>query len=148
MCRAIGPQVLQHFEKEAKPWGGRCLLEEMHHCWQALKLYGIFKNGFILCLWVLWMYPCMWNMHVWCQQRSEKGIRYPGPGVRNVCEPLWGSWDPNSGPSQEQQELLTNELALCLLLRLHNMTAISQLKLLSPHLPHHDRIYPSNRKPK
>lgn len=59
MCRAIGPQVLQHFEKEAKPWGGWRLLKEMCHCWQALKLFGIFKDGFILCLWVLCLYACI-----------------------------------------------------------------------------------------
>ncbi|EGV91294.1 hypothetical protein I79_026061 [Cricetulus griseus] len=39
---------------------------------------------------------------VWCQQRSEEGIRSPGPGVIDGCDLSSECWEPNLGPLQEQ----------------------------------------------
>ena len=32
----------------------------------------------------------------------EEGIRSPGTGVTDTCEPLCGCWEPNPAPPQEQ----------------------------------------------
>ena len=45
------------------------------------------------------------DMHVWCPQRSEEGIRFLGSRV--MGEPLCGYWELNLGPLQKQQVLLT-----------------------------------------
>lgn len=37
-------------------------------------------------------------MHVWCPQRSEDGVRSPGPGVTGNCELPCKSWELNLGP--------------------------------------------------
>lgn len=40
-------------------------------------------------------------------QKSEKGIRYPGTEVTDSCELPDGCWEANLGPLPEQQLLLT-----------------------------------------
>ena len=37
----------------------------------------------------------------------EDGAVCPGTGVTDDCEPACGCWELNSGPLEEQQELLT-----------------------------------------
>lgn len=38
--------------------------------------------------------------------KARRGIRSPGPGVIDVCEPLAGYWEPKLGPLKEQQGFL------------------------------------------
>lgn len=45
-------------------------------------------------------------------RRSEKGISGSGTRVVDACEPLCGCWEPNIGPLQEWQMLLTAETSL------------------------------------
>lgn len=45
-------------------------------------------------------------------KKSGEGVRFPGTGVTDDCEPLGGFWDLNLGPLQEQNVLLTNEPSL------------------------------------
>ena len=49
-----------------------------------------------------------------CLQRSEDGVRFPGAGVsyRQLWAIWHGYWDPNLGPLEEQQALLTTEPSL------------------------------------
>lgn len=42
---------------------------------------------------------------------SEEGIRSPGTGAIDSCEPPYGCWQQNTGPVQEQV-LLTTEPSL------------------------------------
>ena len=44
-----------------------------------------------------------------CQRKSEDGVKYPGTGVTDGCEPLYGCWESNLGPLKEQPLLLTSE---------------------------------------
>ena len=55
---------------------------------------------------------CMYVYHVcaWCLWRPEEGIRSPGTGVTDGCEPPYGYWESNLGPLEEQQVLLKAEL--------------------------------------
>lgn len=46
-------------------------------------------------------------MHVWYSQRFEEGIESPETGVTDVF-----NWEPNPGPLEEQQLLVTAEPAL------------------------------------
>lgn len=39
--------------------------------------------------------------------RPDKGVRFPGTGVRDGCEWLCGCWKLNLGPLEEQEALLT-----------------------------------------
>ena len=48
------------------------------------------------------------HMCAWCLQRSE-GVRSPGIGIIDGCEPSYGHWEPNLGHLQEQQVLLIGE---------------------------------------
>lgn len=51
-------------------------------------------------------------MHPWFPQRSEEGIASPGIGVINSCELIYGFWNSNSSPLQEQEVVLTTEQSL------------------------------------
>lgn len=42
-------------------------------------------------------------MCVQCQQRPKEGIKYPGIGVVDNCEPPGEYWELNPSPMQEQQ---------------------------------------------
>ena len=50
-------------------------------------------------------------------QKLEEGIRFPGTGVTNDCEPSCGSWEQNSGSLQEQKVLIPTEPSLQPLIR-------------------------------
>ena len=52
------------------------------------------------------VYLCT-NIHAWCLQRSEEGIRSPGTRALDGCEPVSRWWESNPGPLQEQQVPLT-----------------------------------------
>lgn len=45
-------------------------------------------------------------------QSPEEGVRCPGTGVTDSCEPPCRSWEVNPGPPQEQLGLLTTEPSL------------------------------------
>ena len=49
------------------------------------------------------------HTNAWCLWRSEDGIRSPGSGVADSCEPPCGGWDLNPGPLEEQPVILTTE---------------------------------------
>lgn len=53
------------------------------------------------CMYVCVPQACTMN------QKSEKGIRYPGTEVTDSCELPDGCWEVNLGPLPEQQLLLT-----------------------------------------
>ena len=42
----------------------------------------------------------------------EEGAESPGTGVKGGCELTCACWEPNLGPLQEQQMLLTTESSL------------------------------------
>lgn len=55
------------------------------------------------------------------QKKALKGIRSPGSGLTDRCEPLYGFWELNMGPLLERPVLALNPSAplllfLCLLL--------------------------------
>lgn len=51
-------------------------------------------------------------LHAWCPWGSEGGIRAPGTGVTDGCEPPRGCWELDLGWLGEQQMLLTTESSL------------------------------------
>lgn len=51
-------------------------------------------------------------MQSWCHQRPEEGIKSLGTRVTNFYELPCGYWEPNLGPLNEQQVLLTAEMSL------------------------------------
>lgn len=66
---------------------------------------------------MLYVYECFACMYVYvahacCLQRLEEGVRSPGTGVKDGCEPPSFSWDPKPGPLQDQQVLLTTKPTL------------------------------------
>lgn len=82
------------------------LYERIHHmrtCIHTTRHQVIFKKWFILC--VSCLYACMCTLCV-------LGILIisPGIGVTDVCKPPCRCWEPNPGPLQELQVLLTTEL--------------------------------------
>ena len=52
------------------------------------------------------------SLHVWCLQRPEEDTGFHAIKVTGVYEPPCGSWEPDLGPLQEQQVLLTTESSL------------------------------------
>lgn len=54
-------------------------------------------------------YMYMYHVCAWCLQWSQEGVRSPGIGVMNACEPPHGCWEQNLGRLQEQQMLLAPE---------------------------------------
>jgi hypothetical protein len=63
---------------------------------------------------VLFVWRYVYHMQVWHPQRSE-GTACLGVGVIDGCEQPCGEWEPNPGPLNEQQVLLTTEPFLQLL---------------------------------
>lgn len=61
----------------------------------------------MLCIWVFCLHICLCIVCMWCPQRPEEGIRFPGTQVRDDQKPQCGSWELNSCPLQEQPVLLT-----------------------------------------
>lgn len=59
------------------------------------------------------MCTCLYVYHpsVWCQQRSEGGIKFTATGFMNGCQSLHGCWEPNLHSLQEQLSAL-NQLAV------------------------------------
>jgi len=103
-----------------------CALTHWRPKWtsSASWMLSIFV-GFVFLLYVFmhffsYVYECFYLyvcMHVhpvcaWCLRRSEEGIRSPGTGDKEGCEPPCGFWELNLGPLQEQQVLLTTEPSL------------------------------------
>lgn len=62
---------------------------------------------------------CMYayQMRAWCPQRPGEGFKFPGIGVKDVCEFLCGCWATNPGALQEQKVFLTTISASCPLKR-------------------------------
>lgn len=60
---------------------------------------------------------CMYGHHlcVWCLQRLENSVGFPGTGVTANCESSCGCWQRNLALLQEQQGLFTAESPLQLL---------------------------------
>lgn len=63
------------------------------------------------------MHGCFACMHVYgmcvqCPQEPEESVKSSGIGITGVCELLCRCWEPNSGPPQGQQVILTVELSL------------------------------------
>lgn len=54
------------------------------------------------------MYVCV-PLDVWCPQRSEEGIRSPETGVTKYWKLLYGFWEMNPGPLQEQVLLTSSK---------------------------------------
>lgn len=53
-------------------------------------------------------YMSMRRVYAWCPlTRLEEGVGYPGTGITEDGQPPYGCWEPNLGPLQEQQVLLT-----------------------------------------
>lgn len=75
----------------------------------VLFVFFLLKH-FIYLIYSLLLFVCFASMFVcalpacWCSQRSEEGIgiRSPGTGVMNGCEPSCRCWELNSGTLQEQ----------------------------------------------
>lgn len=59
------------------------------------------------------MCMCLYVYHrsVWCQQRSEGGIKFTATGFMNGCQSLCGCWELNLGSLKEQLGAL-NHLAI------------------------------------
>lgn len=51
----------------------------------------------------------VFHVHVWYQQRPEKGIGFPGTGITGNCELPCGCWESNWAPLEEQPVLLPTE---------------------------------------
>ena len=69
----------------------------------SLSVYFLPFKVYLFYFYVYDCFACI-GTHVW---RSEEGIRSPETGVTGGCEPPCRCWEPNSGPLQEQQMLLT-----------------------------------------
>lgn len=69
-------------------------------------------------------------MHMQYPQRPEDGTGSFGAGIIYSCKQPYGCWEPNLGPLQEQEVLLTTELQLLndpkLLKRVNGAMAICQ----------------------
>jgi hypothetical protein len=57
----------------------------------------------------------VYHLYAWCPWRPEEGIRSPGTGVADDCEPLCGYWELNPGPFEEYTVFLTMDPSLQLL---------------------------------
>lgn len=75
-------------------------------------LYSFWNIYLLLCVWVfvcicicMYMYVCVW-LGPW---RPEEDVRYPRTGVIDDYKLLYGCWELNQGPLQEQPLLLTFE---------------------------------------
>jgi hypothetical protein len=55
-------------------------------------------------------HTCVFHMHAWCSQGSEESTVCTRTGVVEECESPFGFWEPNPGPLQEQEVLLTSQL--------------------------------------
>jgi hypothetical protein len=62
-----------------------------------------------MCLGILPTYISINHVHAWCLQWPEQGVRSPGAGITDHCEPPCRCWELNPGPLQEQPVLLTTE---------------------------------------
>jgi hypothetical protein len=70
-------------------------------------------------------------MHAGGLWRPEEGIRSPGPGVRDGCEPPYGCKESNPGPLQEQPVLLTSEPSLQPCVRVFNQNSGESKRVVS-----------------
>jgi hypothetical protein len=48
---------------------------------------------------ILPAYMSVNQVHVWCPQRPEEGVRSPSSGVTDGCESPYGEWESNPGLS-------------------------------------------------
>lgn len=51
-------------------------------------------------IWVFCLHACLYTTCVQCPWKTE-GVRSPGIGVRDGCEPSWGCWELSPGPGEE-----------------------------------------------
>ena len=68
--------------------------------------------AFTLCVWVLCLHMCLYSMHVQDTQKPEEGVRSPGTGVIDSCEPPCVCWESNLGPVEKQPVLFFMGLSL------------------------------------
>ena len=58
---------------------------------------------------MFYLYACMGTVCMQCWQRAAEGVRSPETRVTESCAPPCRCWEPNLGPLQELQMLLTAE---------------------------------------
>lgn len=63
----------------------------------------------ILCKCLAQIYMCVYHVHVWNLQRSEKYFGSPAIWITNSCKPLNRFWEPNLGHILKQQVFLTRD---------------------------------------
>ena len=51
----------------------------------------------------------MQHLCTWYPQRTEEGVRTPGTGITDSCEPLCGYWELNLSSLEEHPVLLLTE---------------------------------------
>jgi hypothetical protein len=64
-----------------------------------------------------------------CPKRPEEGVRSPGTGVTDGCEPPCGCWEFNSGRMEEQPVFLTVDPSLQFLQLFFDLLKILPKKL-------------------
>lgn len=64
-----------------------------------------------MCLSALLACVCMHHVHAGYMQMSEEFVGSPRNKAIDCRESSYGFWEPNSGPLQEQEELLIIELS-------------------------------------
>jgi hypothetical protein len=107
-----------------------------HHCpvlYLIIHLYLYFLyillSFFFMCGDILPACMSLYYICDWYPQRPEEGVRSPGIGVTDGCEPPCGYWELNLGPL-EQSVLLTTEPSLQPWFPLFSLFLISLLSFL------------------
>lgn len=68
---------------------------------------------FILGIGVFCLFYVLYPMGVWCLKRSEKGIRFPGTGVKDDSEPHCICWELTLAPCKSNKWIiLTHDSSL------------------------------------
>lgn len=63
----------------------------------------------MFCIWLFCLLVCLCTTCVPGSTEATEGIRSSGAGATGGCLLPRGSWDPNAGPQDEHQVLLTTE---------------------------------------
>jgi hypothetical protein len=62
----------------------------------SFNIFLFFSLDLLICVVCLYVH----HMGVWCSQRSDEGVRFPGTGETGGCKPPHGCWELNPGPLQ------------------------------------------------
>lgn len=65
---------------------------------------NILNIHFILPVWVLCLHLYLCMMYVWCLQRTEEGVQFPGARVRGSCEGTSWALRIGHGLSESKQD--------------------------------------------